>query len=174
MTRTVALIIYAVILGAAALLAAFNQKQSTTFYRTRAPMPANHLVQSDDVQLGKGTPRAAPVAVAGRYARHSIAADETVSQDSFAEMPSLKDVKVALLVPVSRDAMAAGVDAGGTVRLCAAKKLVGTSRARAVLCEAGDVATCLVVVDVVPELFVSKRAAGITSLRAVAEKAVCS
>jgi hypothetical protein len=174
MTRAVALVVYALILCAAASVALLRQPDSTTYYTVRAAMAPNHLVQADDIETGHAKSKSTPAPIVGRYARRLIGADEKVSEESFAAMPSLRDLKSALLVSVSRPAILAGVDAGRTVRLCSAGKPLGTSRAQAVLCETGDAATCLLVVDVNQQLLQAKGiAARIASLQAVAENLAC-
>jgi hypothetical protein len=141
----------------------------------RAAMVPNHLVQAADIEAGHAKSKSAtPASIAGRYARRPIGAGERVSEESFTAMPSLNDVKSALLVSVSRPAILAGVDAGRTVRLCAAGKPLGTTRARAVLCETSNAATCLLVVDASPQLLQAKGiVALIASLQAVAENLAC-
>lgn len=169
--RVIGLIIYAVILSGAAYLAT-QMHPSVSYHTTRVSMLPNHLVQADDLQPGGAGQKSAPSAIVGRYARHFIPAGEKVSEESFAAMPSLKDVKAAWVVPVQRASISAGVDAGRTVRLCNASKLVGTTRARVVFCETGDAGTCLLVVDIAPQVLATK-GTSVASLHAVAESKAC-
>jgi hypothetical protein len=172
MTRTIGLVIYAILLCVAALFAALRQSNSTMYYTAHTSMLPNHLVQSDDLDRGRAMPKTAAAALVGRYARHFIPAGERVSEESFSSMPSLKDVKVALLVPVSRSAILAGIDAGRTVRLCAADKLVGPTRAQAVFCETSDAASCSLVVEISPQLSAALDARAV-SLHAVPDNIAC-
>ena len=173
MTRAVGLIIYAFVLCVAALLAALGQSNSTMYYTTRAPMPPNHLVQANDFERGRGKSNPAASGLVGRYARRFIAAGERVSEESFTSLPSLKDVKVGMLVTMAHASVRVGIDPGKTVRLCAADKLVGSAHAQAVFCETSDAAVCSLVVDVSPQLFSAMDARAVTSLRAVPDNVAC-
>jgi hypothetical protein len=172
--RALLMVVYAALIAGAATVAALRQP-TTAYYTTRAAMPPDHLVQADDLQRpDRAADKTAASELAGRYARHSIPAGAKVSEESFASAPSLKDVKVALLVSVSRASLVAGVDAGKTVRLCAAEKPLGTTQAHAVFCQPSDAATCLLVIDIgspiLAALAADKR---IASLRAVPENTAC-
>lgn len=171
MTRPGVLLVYAVILGLAAIIAAVLQPGSRSpYYTTRASMLPNHLVQAAELEAPKAGKVQPPLV--GRYARRFVDAGERVSEESFSALPSLRDVRLALLVPVLRSAITSGVDAGRSIRVCVANKPIGTTRAQAMFCETGAVA-CRLLVDATPQLLSAIDVSRLDSLHAVAENVAC-